>query len=181
MTILKKITWEKHKEAERQEFVRSIFAGKLTLEKYAIYLINQHAIYDVLEAFAMKHSLLNDMPQIRRAPAIMEDFAEIWDSSKPFPKLCNTVREYHQHLFKIQNEPMKLMAHIYVRHMGDLSGGQILAKKVPGSGRYYQFENVSELKQKIESKLNLGMAEEANKCFEFATKLFKELSEMVDE
>ena len=30
------------------------------------------------------------------------------------------------------------MAHVYVLHMGDLSGGQMIARKAPGSGEMYQ-------------------------------------------
>ena len=36
---------------------------------------------------------------------------------------------------------MKLYAHIYVRHMGDLSGGQMIMKKTPGPNRYYRFKH----------------------------------------
>ena len=36
---------------------------------------------------------------------------------------------------------MKLYAHVYVRHMGDLSGGQMIRKKTPGPNRYYIFKH----------------------------------------
>lgn len=80
----------------------------------------------------------------------------------------------------IMDDPHKLMAHIYVRHMGDLSGGQMIKKKVPGSGRYYEFDgDIKELKEKIRSKCNDDMAEEAKLCFDFATDLFKEMMKYV--
>ena len=37
------------------------------------------------------------------------------------------------------------MAHIYVRHFGDLFGGQMMKKVVVGSGKMYDFKNRSEL------------------------------------
>ena len=40
----------------------------------------------------------------------------------------------------IKDDADKLMAHVYVRHMGDLSGGQMIAKRVPGEGRMYKFD-----------------------------------------
>jgi heme oxygenase len=62
--------------------------------------------------------------------------------------------------------------------MGDLSGGQMLAKKVPGSGKLYKFdEPVDVLKEKIRARLNDTMADEAKICFDFATKLFQQMSE----
>jgi heme oxygenase len=73
------------------------------------------------------------------------------------------------------------MAHIYVRHMGDLAGGQMIAKKVPGSGKYYQFEDPDALKAAIRERLDDSMSEEAKVCFDFATRFFKEMLEFVDE
>ena len=78
----------------------------------------------------------------------------------------------------IKEDPEKLMAHIYTRHMGDLSGGQMIAKRVPGSTKFYQFnEDVSVLKDKIRTRLDDSMADEAKICFNFATKLFKQMSD----
>jgi heme oxygenase len=88
------------------------------------------------------------------------------------------VKEYMDHIMSISQDPDKLMAHIYVRHMGDLSGGQMIAKKVPGAGTMYQFdEDVNVLKERIREKLDDSMAEEAKIAFDFATKLFKQLTE----
>jgi heme oxygenase len=64
---------------------------------------------------------------------------------------------------------------MYVRHFGDMYGGAMIAKKVPGSGMMYYFEEKEELKEKLRSLLNDDMADEANRCFEFAIRLFEEL------
>ena len=39
----------------------------------------------------------------------------------------------------------------------------------------YDFDNIEELKTQIRDMLSDDMADEANKCFEFAIRLFKEL------
>jgi heme oxygenase len=75
----------------------------------------------------------------------------------------------------IKDDPKKLMAHIYVRHMGDLAGGQMIAKRIPGSGKYYQFENADDLKTKVRQKIDDSMADEAKVCFDFAAKFFEEM------
>ena len=63
--------------------------------------------------------------------------------------------------------------------MGDLSGGQMIAKRVPGSGRYYKFKQDDDfLKEHIRSKLNDNMADEAKVCFDFATKMFQQMMEL---
>ena len=71
------------------------------------------------------------------------------------------------------------MAHIYVRHMGDLSGGQMIAKRVPGAGKMYQFGDEPEkIKEAIRSKLDDSMADEAKVCFDFAKRFFDEMMEI---
>jgi heme oxygenase len=60
MKTLKELTWEHHKEAERQKFVKVLMSGKIIPEIYAIYLANQHKTYDVLEAMAMADGLLDE-------------------------------------------------------------------------------------------------------------------------
>ena len=45
---LKDLTWEHHKDAERQEFVKVMMSGKINPELYATYLWNQHKKYDLL-------------------------------------------------------------------------------------------------------------------------------------
>jgi heme oxygenase len=85
-----------------------------------------------------------------------------------------------KHILSIKDQPERLMAHIYVRHMGDLAGGQMISKKVPGAGRMYQFEDPEALKIAIRERINDDMADEAKVCFEFATQLFKEMLEVVD-
>ena len=92
-------------------------------EMYAKFLWNQHSIYNLLEVFAMKHGLLNEFPEIRRAPKILADFKELWKSNE-VPPVTESTNRYLKHVFEIGEDPQKLMAHIYVRHMGDLSGGQ---------------------------------------------------------
>jgi heme oxygenase len=177
---LKDLTHEAHKSAETQPFVKVLFSGRIHPLLYAQYLKNQHPIYEVLEVCAMAHGLLNGMPDIRRAPAILDDFAELWGDQE-IPPLRPVVERYMQYIFSIKDDPKKLMAHIYVRHMGDLAGGQMIAKRVPGLGKYYKFEDPEGLKAVIREKLSDDMADEAKVCFKFAEELFQEMQELVDE
>jgi heme oxygenase len=177
---LKDLTHEAHSNAERQEFVKIMFSGKINPKLYATYLKNQHPQYEILEVCAMPLQLLNDMPGVRRAPAILEDFLELWGNDTNEPKILPVVEKYIKYILSIKDDPKRLMAHIYVRHMGDLAGGQMIAKRVPGSGKYYQFENPDAIKAAIRSKIDDSMADEAKVCFEFATEFFKEMMEFVE-
>jgi heme oxygenase len=177
---LRDLTKDAHTNAERQEFVKILFSGKINPKLYALFLKNQHPCYEILEVCAMPHGLLTDLPDIRRAPAILNDFKELWDDADGEPEILPVVRQYIDHIISIQNDTKKLMAHLYVRHMGDLAGGQMIAKKVPGAGRMFQFEDPEALKLAIRSKISDDMADEAIICFNFATQMFKEMLELVE-
>jgi hypothetical protein len=64
--------------------------------------------------------------------------------------------------------------------MGDLAGGQMIAKRVPGSGKYYQFEDPDTLKAAIRERLSDDMADEAKLCFQFAKEFFEEMMTLVE-
>lgn len=174
---LKELTKDLHTEAEKQPFVKELFSGKIDPKLYATYLLNQHAMYELLEVCAMQHGLLNDMQEIRRGPHIFSDFLELWPDENTRPNLLPATQKYIDHIMSIKDDPKKLLAHLYVRHMGDLSGGQMIAKKVPGEGRCYKFENVDSLKTAIRAKLDDSLVDEARVCFQFSIDFFKELME----
>jgi len=178
---LKELTHEAHKNAETQPFVKILFSGKINPKLYATYLKNQHPCYEILEVCAMPHQLLHGLIDIRRAPSILADFQELWDHEKDGdPQILPTTEEYIKYILSIKDDPKKLMAHLYVRHMGDLAGGQMIAKRVPGSGRMYKFENPEVLKMAIRERLSDDMADEAIVCFKFAENIFKDMMELVE-
>jgi heme oxygenase len=181
MTTLRELTKDNHTSAERQEFVKILFSGIIDPKLYATYLYNQFFMYELLETCAMSHGLLSNMPGILRARAIRSDFEELWGSDEQDdPKLCPVVKSYQDHIVKIKDDPKLLMAHLYVRHMGDLAGGQMIAKKVPGAGKCYQFDDADNLKAAMRLKLDPSMADEAKVCFNFATQFFKEMMEIAN-
>ena len=175
---LKDLTWEHHKDAERQQFVKVLMSGKINPKLYATYLWNQHKKYDLLEALAGANGLLHDLPGISRKHRIEKDYLELWKEVNP-PVLTQSTRDYIMHMKYIMHDTNALMAHVYVLHMGDLSGGQMIAKKVPGSGTMYKFDtDKKKLKDAIRKRTNDDMAEEAKYAFTSATNLFKELMEL---
>lgn len=181
MSNLRELTKDAHTSAERQEFVKILFSGTIDPKLYATYLKNQHPMYEILEVCAMPHLLLHGLPDVRRAPAILADFQELWDNDKDTPKMCPVVNDYIKYIIGIKDDPKKLMAHIYVRHMGDLAGGQMIAKRVPGKGKYYQFAEPEALKTAIRERLSDDMADEAVVCFDFAKRFFAEMMDIANE
>jgi heme oxygenase len=143
------------------------------------YLFNLHLTYDVLETLAMSVGLLDAIPELCRASRIYQDYQELWQANDRQPVSLKCVWNYTDYLQSIQHDRDGLMAHIYVRHMGDLSGGQLIASRVPGKGLMYQFDRpIPELKAYIRDQLHDGMADEAKLCFKYSTRLFQEMSEL---
>ena len=60
--------------------------------------------------------------------------------------------------------------------MGDLYGGQIIAKRVPGQGRFYKFKDADKLKEQIRAELTDDLGDEARVAFEWAIKIMRELN-----
>lgn len=179
---LKDLTWDHHQNAERQAFVKELMSGKISEDRYCKFLYNLYLQYDLLEIVAMKERVFEDLPvkDFKRSDKIKQDFEELWIHDG-VPEVLPVTEEYRKHVLSIQNNRDKLTAHVYVRHMGDLSGGQMISKKVPGSGRQFDFHNEAnltneELKDIIRSKIDDDMADEAKLCFDFATKTFQQMN-----
>ena len=52
------LTWEYHKNAERQAFVSQLLSGTIDEKLYATYLYNQLKCYSKLEQYALERNLL---------------------------------------------------------------------------------------------------------------------------
>lgn len=177
---LRELTKQAHTDAEKSEFVKILFSGKINPKLYANYLKNQHPMYEILEVCAMPHQLLHGLPDMRRAPAILADFQELWGDDTNEPTILPVVNDYVKYILSIKDDPKKLMAHLYVRHMGDLAGGQMIAKRVPGEGKYYKFADPEALKVAIRERLSDDMADEAIVCFAYAKRFFEEMMTLVE-
>lgn len=175
MNNLAQLTLEYHKNAERHRFAKYLISGKMNKEHYATYLYNLYPQYNTLEMIANSLDLLD----VSVSSRMFDDFVELALPDKP--KTFVSTNNYVKYLDSIKDDSRAVMAHVYVRHMGDLSGGQLIAKRVPGKATMYEFDqDVAMLKAKIRARCDDSMAEEANRCFEFVTEFFAECSDEFD-
>jgi heme oxygenase len=174
MTILKDITEKKHRQVEALPLIQTLMQGKVTKELYVHYLFELCEIYKHLENLAKEAGLLIDMPSIERYDALVDDLHEL-DMSFNRPLMPSTIRYINYLKALSYHSPNLLMAHVYVRHMGDLYGGKLMARVIPGSGRAYQFEDRPGIIKAFNNKLTIDLGEEANKAFDFFIDIFNEL------
>ena len=185
MYDIKELTKEIHQNAERQEFVKTLMSGSIEPRLYATYLYNQLQCYSVLEKYGMENSLFRTTPNLPRGEHIFYDYRALWQDIGAPPPITESTKKYVAHIESIKEDAEKLYAHIYVRHLGDLSGGQMIARKVPVK-RYYDFGNNAKewkriVKEIIHEYLNtyqINVISEVEYCFESATNLFKEMNEL---
>ena len=188
MLKLRELTMQHHKNAERSNFAKKLVSGKIQAMAYYIYLYNMGFVYGNLENIAMSLGVLDDINHIRRTDNIWKDYHEMrhkfaMDRFLP-PDILDSVAEYIDYLHSIKHNKHKILAHIYVRHMGDLSGGQIIAKRLDERfpKAFYKFMVEEDyLKEKLREKLNNDMADEAMVAFDYAHKIFLELDKLTND
>lgn len=172
MSSLKELTHANHELAEAHPFTKYLVSGEMEDDVYATLLANQLLQYKYLEE-AAKH-LIEDIPGLARSDLILQDLIEL-DCAVFIYDVTNHYCDYVQTL-----TDSELLAHIYVKHMGDLYGGQLIRTKVPGSGLMYLFTDRQKIIQQLRAKLDVSMATEANKCFEMTLNLFDRIADEYD-
>lgn len=165
---LKELTKDSHTAAERTPFMSAVIKGKISKEIWANYTYNKMLWYGAIETKARAEGLLDDLPNIDRAFYLYQDAKEMLGTD--FPTFRQEAIDYHRYILDL--EPGKVAAHLYVWHMGDLFGGQMIKKilnYVPH--RNLEFKDVDGLKTAIRAKLGDDLADEANVAFDWAIKI----------
>ncbi|KAG0060410.1 Heme oxygenase 2 [Linnemannia elongata] len=182
---LKEGTKTVHAEAERSKFVKYFFRGEITPATYGRFLVSLYHIYNALEEALEKNKdnenvqLVYFPTELNRKAALEEDleFFNGPEWREMLLTLSPAQKAYTDAIRRCsESQPELLIAHTYVRYLGDLSGGQILAKKLQkyndlpeGKGvAFYHFdriENKNEFKEMFRIRLNqVEVDEETHKA-----------------
>lgn len=171
---LKEITKDLHDQAEQTKFMRAIFDGNINLEAWIDFTYQKTLFYGTIEGAAGSCGLLKDLPDIQRAFYLYKDYCHRNINGKKHSYRTVSI-DYHNYLLSIAKNADAIMAHLYVWHMGDLYGGQMIKKIVPGSHRALEFNNSELLIKNLRSKLNHEtMGQEARVAFNWAIRILKE-------
>ena len=133
-------TRELHAQTERTGAMAALLAGQLTRPQYCAMLRNLHALYAALEEGLRRQPAAAAVLQLNahalhREAALAADLGLLhgaqWRSELP---LQPAARAYAARLHALADQASPaLVAHVYVRYLGDLHGGQILKRLVARS------------------------------------------------
>jgi heme oxygenase len=170
---LKELTAFNHAKAEATPFMKAVFAGTLPFDLWVDWTYQKWLFYGAIEGAAGANQLLGDLPDLRRAFYLFMDYNEM-NTERKKHEFRPVVIEYYNYLISIAKDPNKVMAHLYTWHMGDMFGGQMIKKIVPGSHRNLEFADARTLMTNIRAKLDDSMADEANVAFDWAIRMMRD-------
>ena len=150
---LKTRTEALHREAERSGIIQDLLRGRGGRPAYALLLRNLLPAYEALEAALERlephaPARLVARPEMYRGMALRSDLADLagasWQSALP---VLPSGRRYGERVAAAAaGDGTGLIAHAYVRYLGDLNGGQILRRLLArhlglgaGSLAFYDF------------------------------------------
>ena len=164
---LRESTAELHSKAEKMTFNQKMFKGELSKEEYLNHLIQQSAIFTIIEQHKLPH------PSLNREKKIFDDIRELEKDVKGKTLQLESTKEYGLYLQSLDNE--KILPHVYLNYLALAYGGQMMKSNVPGSGKLYEFEDMKECIGSIRAIQKDEWSEEVNKGFQFLINILDEL------
>lgn len=164
---LREGTSHSHTLAENTAFTKCFLKGIVEREPFRKLLADFYFLYSALEEELERHQnhpVIRNLyfPELNRKKNLAADlkyyYGENW-AADIFPSAAG--QTYVSRIREISNrEPTLLVAHSYVRYMGDLSGGQSLkniarsALELPSDKgtQFYEFEQISTVEARREFK-----------------------------
>ncbi|MDO4241934.1 MAG: biliverdin-producing heme oxygenase [Microbacteriaceae bacterium] len=202
--VVRDRSWDFHTDSEGSKFMIDIMSGTATKDDYVALIIEHYFIYKALEKAA---DLLADdsatagfdSAELRRVAAIESDLEFLLGSdwaSKIEPS--EATKAYCARIDEVAAAGWlpAIVAHHYTRYLGDLSGGQMIAKKLRDQHgfthdgvRFYEFAELGPLgKFKVEYReqldaLGASLSEadrerfiaEVQRAYEHNTAIFNDL------
>ena len=200
---IREATTAHHRAAEAGPFISRFLRRQIERHEYEAMHAKLYPVYLRMEAQLLRHRdhpLVQPfiLPQLWRAPSLEEDLAYLlganWqDQIAPSPATTAYVDRIQ---WVGDHEPEILLGHIYTRYLGDLSGGQALARIVRGAlslegeqgTRFYVFDAIDDAKAfkndfrrrmddlPLEGDQGAKIIEESKHVFDLNGALFNEIA-----
>lgn len=201
-TQLREGTKKSHTMAENVGFIKCFLKGTVEKTSYRKLAGNLYFVYSAMEEEMERHRnhpVLSKLyfPELNRKQSLEQDLYYYYGANwKEDVQPSEAAKAYVARIRDVSNtQPELLIAHLYTRYLGDLSGGQILkgiAQKAmnlqDGQGtQFYEFNDISDEKAfktnyrqqmdsvDIDQDMATRIVNEANDAFGMNMKMFNEL------
>lgn len=201
-TQLREGTKKSHTMAENVGFIKCFLKGTVEKTSYRKLAGNLYFVYSAMEEEMERHrnhAILSKLyfPELNRKQSLEQDLYYYYGANwKEDVQPSEAAKAYVARIRDVSNtQPELLIAHLYTRYLGDLSGGQILkgiAQKAmnlqDGQGtQFYEFNDISDEKAfktnyrqqmdsvDIDQDMATRIVNEANDAFGMNMKMFNEL------
>ncbi len=146
--LMKQASMAQHQEAENSSLMVKMFRGQMSMAEYHAYLLSLEQVYAAMEKAAEVHTHAEwlkpfELKPLFRLDAIKRDVRAL-ESHMGGERLLTSAQQaaeaskaYTSRLERLTKEASlahRLVAHFYVRYLGDLSGGQMLAGQLMKAG-----------------------------------------------
>ena len=187
-----------HEQAENKPFITGLLNGSASVRCYVSLITALLPVYEELEAQVRSRNddasiALFDHRRLDRGSRIREDLRGF--GQDPDRLVVNSAtRRYVDAIRETAASPQRLLAHHYTRYLGDLAGGQAIARNVmthydiaPHLLSFYDFSDLGDVvhyRRRYKSLLDLvpwsleerqDFIDEAARAFELNAALFDEL------
>lgn len=156
---LKHATQDLHRHAERSGVIGRMLSGSMSRDAYVLFLRNLLPAYQRLESAldaARDRATIAPFirPELYRSAALRSDLATLagpgWMTRLP---VLPAGQDYAARIADAASiDPTILIAHTYVRYLGDLNGGRILRRRIAqtldleAAGlRFYAFDEIPDI------------------------------------
>jgi heme oxygenase (biliverdin-producing, ferredoxin) len=200
-TKLREGTKKAHSMAENTGFIACFLKGTVEKNSYRKLVASLYFVYSTMEEEMRRHRqhpILSKVyfPELERKSSLEQDLSYYFGSNwKDQVEPSEATQAYVQQIRNLsETSPELLVAHLYARYLGDLSGGQILKKIAQNAMNlesdglaFYTFEQIPDEKAfkanyrqaldelPIDDATTDRIVEEANAAFGMNMRVFKEL------
>jgi len=160
-----------HDAAEHTALSQMLIQGDFSAAEFVVYLSNMQIIYSKLESCG----IITHEP-LKRSRLILADIKnnqQLLSDDHALIPILSTVHDYADYIGKLSTD--QLWAHVYVHYLGDLYGGQIIAKALPYSCAYLEFHDRPSCISHVRSNIDNCDPQQAIVAFEWVIKIYEEL------
>jgi heme oxygenase len=157
-----------HDLAEKTALSQLMISGMMREQTYAAMLENMIAIYAELESDGMisKHEVL-------RYQKASDDLARMGGSRWP---IADSVSAYVGYLRGLDAQGR--WAHVYVHYLGNMYGGQMIGRKLPGPHDHLMFDDLKSCIAYVRENIADISHDEANTAFRWTIRIYDELHQL---